>query len=320
MALDASMGAWSTPGMRKLLPFLALPALVASCALDPASSDRNQAPLTAAQNAEQGDHADTQCDIILRTAYATFSSAGPTVSCDASGTCWVVINGTVDVATSADQLGATPTMLFQSFEDQEWRTQSMTPIWGAALGYRRYAFSLTQNTFTSADGTGRLNLIPYLATTGGGRIFDHNRVSDPAGAYALSIDDGWQLQDDHTTCQGAAPHGIRTLVFPQGWQNSGYGNFVQNGKLDIQYDIYRFPNDIGCTEDGVKAFDVMAFVEWQPSGAQISERIDLFEAGRVDLVAYLIVVPSMFLVTMLAAYLPARKASLISPTSALRYE
>jgi predicted permease len=46
----------------------------------------------------------------------------------------------------------------------------------------------------------------------------------------------------------------------------------------------------------------------------------LFNAGGIDLVAYLVVVPSLFLVTMLAAYVPARKASRIAPTQALRYE
>jgi len=38
----------------------------------------------------------------------------------------------------------------------------------------------------------------------------------------------------------------------------------------------------------------------------------LFNAGGVDILAYLVIVPSLFLVTMLAAYVPARRASRIS--------
>jgi macrolide transport system ATP-binding/permease protein len=46
----------------------------------------------------------------------------------------------------------------------------------------------------------------------------------------------------------------------------------------------------------------------------------LFDAGGVDVVAYVVVVPSLFVVTMLAAYLPARRAARIAPTQALRHD
>jgi macrolide transport system ATP-binding/permease protein len=46
----------------------------------------------------------------------------------------------------------------------------------------------------------------------------------------------------------------------------------------------------------------------------------LFDAGGVDTLAYITVVPSLFVVTMLAAYIPARGATQIAPTQALRYE
>lgn len=46
----------------------------------------------------------------------------------------------------------------------------------------------------------------------------------------------------------------------------------------------------------------------------------VFGTGRVDIAAYLVVVPTLFLVTILAAWVPARRASRIPPTQALRYE
>ena len=46
----------------------------------------------------------------------------------------------------------------------------------------------------------------------------------------------------------------------------------------------------------------------------------LFNAGGVDVLVYVTVVPALLVVTMLAAYVPARRAARVPPTLALRYE
>jgi ABC-type lipoprotein release transport system permease subunit len=46
----------------------------------------------------------------------------------------------------------------------------------------------------------------------------------------------------------------------------------------------------------------------------------LFNAGGVDILAYVVIVPALLLATVLATYVPARRAAKIAPTQALRYE
>jgi predicted permease len=46
----------------------------------------------------------------------------------------------------------------------------------------------------------------------------------------------------------------------------------------------------------------------------------VFQVSGIDIGAYLLILPALVFVTMLAAFIPARKASRIEPTRALRYE
>ena len=104
----------------------------------------------------------------------------------------------------------------------------------------------------------------------------------------------------------------------------------------VAYNVSRRTREIGIRMAiGAGPFDVMRLVMGKglvlvgigtviglAMGFAVEQLMNsmLFNAGGIDLIVYLIVVPSMVLVTMLAAYVPARRASRIAPTLALRYE
>jgi ABC-type antimicrobial peptide transport system permease subunit len=103
----------------------------------------------------------------------------------------------------------------------------------------------------------------------------------------------------------------------------------------VAYNVSRRTREIGiCLALGAAGSDVLRLVMGKSlalaafgtaAGLGMSFAIErllnsmLFNAGGIDLAAYAAVVPSLFLITMLAAYLP-RRASRIAPTRALRYE
>jgi hypothetical protein len=234
-----------------------------------------------ASSLSQGPSADTSCQVVLRHTYINFeSSLGPQTDCS-SGTCWTVITVTFDVAMSQSLAESQGFVLYRGEGSTSWQQSAQAePVFGcdelpdgpcAPIGFRRYQVVLDSNTFTTGPGDTTVDLIPYILTPGGAELFDHNRVADPLGNYALTADNNWTINDDASACPGVTPAGRLTATFATGWQNSSTGTLIGGGKLDVAYDIYRMPEMLGCTTDGVDAFATVGFVQFEPGGEISSE-------------------------------------------------
>jgi hypothetical protein len=256
--------------MRYVIPLSALPVLVGACSSAPAGDGASQS--SASAYSAQGDQADTSCNVALRHTYINFESRlGPQTDCS-SGTCWVVITVTFDVAMAPSFAQAQGFVLYQGEGSSTWQQSPQAePVFGAPVGFRRYQVTLHSGTFTNGPGDTTVRLIPFLRLASGARIFDHNRVADPVGNYALTPLNNWTISDDASTCPGTAPTATLTATFATGWQNSSSGSLAGGGKLDVAYDIYRMPQTLSCTTDGVAAFATLGFVQFQPSGQVLSE-------------------------------------------------
>ena len=253
------------------------PLALCGCGVAPApDSTGSQASAVA-----QGDSADTSCQVVLRHTDIDFeSSLGPQTDCS-SGTCWVVITVTFDVAMAQSLAQSEAFILYQGEGSASWLQSSQAePVFGcdelpdgpcAPIGFRRYQVVLRSGTFTSGAGDTTVSFIPYIQTVGGARLFDHNRVADPLGSYALTQQNNWTISDDASACPGPTPSSRLTTTFATGWQNTSTGALAGGGKLDVAYDIYRMPQTLGCTTDGVDAFATTGYVQFQPSGAVLSE-------------------------------------------------
>ncbi len=229
-----------------------------------------------------GDSADGACQVVLRHTYIDFeSSLGPQTDCS-SGTCWAVITVTFDVAMAQSLAQSEAFVLYQGEGSTAWQQSPQAePVLGcdqppdgtcAPEGFRRYQVVLRSDTFTTGPGDTTVRLIPFLVPTGsGGRLFDHNRVADPMGSYALTAQNNWTITDDASACAGAPPAGRLTASFATGWQDTSSGALAGGGKLDVAYDIYRMPQTLSCSTDGVGAFSTNGYVQFQPGGEVLME-------------------------------------------------
>lgn len=256
------------------MTLLAVLGVLVSCGQPFASSNEGDLDLSAEApllGAGGTDSADRTCNVVLRTANRTRQSGGYETHCTSTG-CFTVWSGVMDVSEQAVAEGAKPYVLYFSTVSNSWSTVAASETTGAGAGFRRYAFRLDTNTIPdgismTSLGRARVELAPYLLTTSGARVFDHNRHPGDLESYVLSSATGWDLADDVGVCQ-PKPAVPTTLTFDATWTTRQRGPLVAGRDVVVNYAFERLPQ-CRSTHNGFPAWGTKAFVRFAPSGTTV---------------------------------------------------
>lgn len=235
--------------------------ITAGCGPDPlinlgAKVSRAPRPLGSADGV--GDAADTSCQVVLRSVGRIKNGPGYATTCslglNTSTSCLYVWQGQIDVAASATP--ASVELLYRTGQTGgQWYAVKAQPAASPSPGaaFVSYTFQITEHTPAAGMSMTSLNktvidLIPYTTTTAGGRLFDHNRVSDPFGSYRLDLANSWSVGADATVCPASptktAPRFV--LDYPAFSEQLLDGPARAGGKLQISYDGRRLRETQVC--------------------------------------------------------------------------
>ncbi|GMU60264.1 MAG: hypothetical protein AMXMBFR34_20270 [Myxococcaceae bacterium] len=220
------------------------------------------------------DAAERSCHVVLREV-----TRGAT-NCLSTG-CWWTFTGFVDVSLQAVAEGGKAQVLFKNLDATTWTKVSTTKVSGAPAGFTRYRFRLTKNTVkdgmsATAYSRAKVELAPYLLTTTGARLFDHNRLPGDFDTYALNQAGGWKVAPDASVC--APPPPVKAWIdFLTGWQTHAHGALVAGQTFTLSYALERLPDCRG-THNGYPAWDVTASVRFLPSGELVEGSVRGFDS------------------------------------------
>jgi hypothetical protein len=261
------------PFILRHLVILSAAAVLVACGAQ--GDDENTGSSGAASLGSPGvaNAADRGCNIVLRDISIPENRGGVDSSCTGTGlaSCWVVLQGDLDISMTAVNEGDTPYVFYQAGSDATWYTSATaTKIIGAGVGMQRYAFTLDHNTAIFDQPYPTIQVIPYLQTVAGTHLFDHNEFS---GNYQLTSINNWSIHPDGTTCYDPPSPASASVIFSDGWQQTPSGIFGPGGKLDVSYDLDRMPQCFSASTDGVSAWNTEAYAYFTPGKQLISQSV-----------------------------------------------
>jgi hypothetical protein len=258
--------------MRSLAAALAsLVSLLAACAVDGPALQGGDAP--AIGKADGADRADRGCQVVLDHVTRVAGPEGTRTAPD--GRRYGVWAGEV-LATDAAVEAGPPSILYAN-SDEGWWEVAAERVGEAPGGLVRYRFELAEATVEEGLSAGALaraavRVIPFVRSADGGRVFDHNRVSDDLGTYVVNQPGGWQVASDGTCLPRYAG-----LVFEGDYRERQRGALVVGAEVTVEYNLGRLVTCRG-THNGLPAWDLVAHARFEPSGATVDGSVRGFDA------------------------------------------
>jgi hypothetical protein len=121
-----------------------------------------------------------------------------------------------------------------------------------------------------------VQVAPFLLTTTGARLFDHNRMPGDLESYVLNQAGSWRVGTDAAICSGdvVVP---RTIDFQSGYRQQQRGTLVAGQPVTINFALDRLTTCRG-THNGFPAWDIVATAKFLPSGAMVEGTVRGFDA------------------------------------------
>jgi len=262
--------------MRVLVALTALSLSACGAALEPWETVADAAPTTApySPDASFQDSSDHDCAVVLRDVARLSNGTGGYQVNDVDGQRWIVWEGTLDVSEQAIDDGAMPAAIFQDVHGQWWEVEA-SALADSPAGYHSYGFwldewTVTEGMSTSALDTTSFELVPFVRTAAGDRLFDHNRNAGDFDNYLLDRGNGWSVADDGAACVPADEQPFSAVSFGSDWVQTQHGAITPGGTLVVEYDIMRLTECFGDSYMGSATWNTWAYGRFEPSGETFS--------------------------------------------------
>jgi hypothetical protein len=263
--------------------------LIAATAQTASFSSADARPPANTFKALDSDSADRSCQVIMRSAgLKKDSSTGlPVIETDANGQSWYTFESLVDAAESPLSTGTSVFLLYKSAKEFQWHSAPGMPVTGANFGLQRVLFRVAEGTLPAqrdltvtpaADSD--LQVIAYLQTTDGRRIFDHNTSTGSSESIALGARNSWTFSADPALCP-VSGKGSSTIRFLKNWLVEQKGKAQPAQSLFVEYDLSRLPQCQTSSYNGLPAWQTDAMIRFLPGGEEFSASLNSLQNGKM---------------------------------------